>query len=195
MFVNWNGICIDDSKVKAITEWPAPTMVCGVRSFLGLANFYRCFIKNYAMLAKPLTDLTQKDKPFTWGSTEANTFLSLKFRFTTTPILAYPNNDCQFRLETDASDFATSAVLSILKDDKWHPIAFSSHAMSLEERNYLVADKEMLSVIHALEQWHHYLEGAVTLFLSYPCISFTLTHPCLLFASSSCFFLTHCLSH
>ena len=62
--------------------------------------------------------------------------------------------------ETDASDFATRAVLSIQKDDKWHPVTFSSHAMSLEERNYLVADKEMLSVIHALEQWRHYLEGA-----------------------------------
>ena len=111
-------------------------------------------------MAKPLTDLTQKDKAFTWGSVEANTFTSLKSHFTTTPILAYPDNDCQFRLETDASDFATSAVLSTLKDDKWHPVAFSSHAMSLEEWNYLVVDKEMLSVICALEQWHHYLEGA-----------------------------------
>ena len=186
---------MDDSKVKAITEWPTPTMVCGVCSFLGLTNFYRRFIKDYATLAKPLMDLTQKDKPFTWGSAEANTFSSLKSRFTTAPILAYPDNDCQFRLETDALDFTTSAALSILKDDKWHPVAFSTHAMSPEERNYPVADKEMLSVICALEQWRHYLEGAVMLFLLYPCISFTLTHPCLLFASSSCFFLTHCLSH
>ena len=60
----------------------------------------------------------------------------------------------------DALDFATGAVLSILQNDKWHPIAFSSHTMSPEERNYLVADKEMLSVICTLEQWHHYLEGA-----------------------------------
>ena len=91
---------------------------------------------------------------------EANAFASLKTRFTTAPVLAYPDNDCQFRLETDASDFATRAVLSIQKDDKWHPVAFSSHAMSPEERNYPVADKEMLSVIRALEQWCHYLEGA-----------------------------------
>ena len=160
MFVNRDGIHMDDSKVKAITDWPAPTTVHGIHSFLGLANFYRRFIKDYATLAKPLTDLTQKDKAFTWGSTEANAFASLKTRFTTTPILAYPDNDCQFRLETDASDFATGAVLSILKNDKWHPVAFSSHAMSPEERNYPVADKEMLSVICALEQWRHYLEGA-----------------------------------
>ena len=111
-------------------------------------------------MAKPLTDLTQKDKAFTWGSVEANAFTSLKTRFTTAPILAYPDNDCQFRLETDASDFTTGAVLSIQKDDKWHPVAFSSHAMSPEEQNYPVADKEMLSVIRTLEQWRHYLEGA-----------------------------------
>ena len=60
----------------------------------------------------------------------------------------------------DTLDFATGAVLSILQNNKWHPVAFSSHTMSLEERNYPVADKEMLSVIHALEQWRHYLEGA-----------------------------------
>ena len=124
---------MDDSKVKAIMDWPAPTTVRGIHSFLGLANFYRCFIKDYATLAKPLTDLTQKDKAFTWGSTEANTFASLKTCFTTAPILMYPDNDCQFRLETDASDFATGAVLSILKDDKWHPVMFSSHTMSPEE--------------------------------------------------------------
>ena len=81
------------------------------------------------MLAKPLTDLTQKDKAFSWGSAEANVFTSLKSCFTTAPILAYPDNDCQFRLETDALDFMTGAVLSILKDDKWHPVTFSSHTM------------------------------------------------------------------
>ena len=160
MFVNRDSIRMDDSKVKAIMDWPAPTTVRGVRSFLGLANFYRRFIKDYATLAKPLTDLTQKDKVFTWGSAETNTFASLKTCFTTAPILAYPDNDCQFRLETDTSDFATGTVLSIQKDNKWHPVAFSSHTMSPEEQNYPVADKEMLSIICALEQWCHYLEGA-----------------------------------
>ena len=160
MFVNRDGIKMDDAKVKAIMEWPAPTNVCGVCSFLGLANFYRHFIKDYVKLTKPLTDLTQKDHAFTWGTAEAEAFNELKHCFTTTPILAYPDNDCQFCLETDASDFTTGAILSMLKDDKWYPVAYSSHTMSLEERNYPVADKEMLSVICSLEQWHHYLEGA-----------------------------------
>ena len=96
MFVNRDGIKMDDAKVKAITEWPAPTNVRGVRSFLGLANFYRCFIKDYAKLAKLLTDLTQKDKVFSWGTAEAEAFAVLQTHFTTAPILAYPDNDCQF---------------------------------------------------------------------------------------------------
>ena len=67
MFVNRDSIKVDDAKVKAIMEWPAPTTVHGVRSFLGLTNFYCRFIKDYTKLAKPLTDLTQKDKVFTWA--------------------------------------------------------------------------------------------------------------------------------
>jgi hypothetical protein len=82
----------------------------------------------------------------------------LKNRFTTAPILAYPDNDQVFRLETDASNFVTREVLSIEQNGKWHPVTFSSHSLSPEERNYPVANKEILSVIRSLEQWHHYLE-------------------------------------
>ena len=78
----------------------------------------------------------------------------------TAPVLAYPDNNCQFHLECNASNYATGAVLSILKEDKWHPVAYHSHSMSPEEQNYPIADKEMLSVIRALEIWRHYLEGA-----------------------------------
>jgi transposase InsO family protein len=107
-----------------------------------------------------LNDLTKKDTPFAWKEAQQTAFDTLKNRFTTAPILAYPDNDRVFRLETDASNFATGAVLSIEQNGKWHPVAFSSHSMSPEERNYPVADKGMLSVIRSLEQWRHYLEGA-----------------------------------
>ena len=133
MFVNRDGIKMDDTKVKAITECPMPTTVCGIHSFLSLANFYCRFIKDYTKLTKLLMDLTQKDKVFTWGTAKAKAFSELKQCFTTAPVLTYLDNDCQFRLETDTSDFATGVVLSILKGEKWHPIAFSSHTMSLEE--------------------------------------------------------------
>jgi hypothetical protein len=144
MIVSREGIKMDDSKVKAIREWPTPKTVRGVRSFLGLANFYRRFIEGYAQVARPLNDLTKKNTPFTWKEAQQTAFDTLKNRFATAPILAYPDNDRVFRLETDASNFATGAVLSKEQDGKWHP----------------VADKEMLSVIRSLEQWHHYLEGA-----------------------------------
>jgi hypothetical protein len=160
MIVSREGIKMDDSKVKAIREWPTPKTVRGVRSFLGLANFYHRFIEGYAQVARPLNDLTKKNTPFAWKEAQQTAFDTLKNHFTTAPILAYPDNDRIFRLETDASNFATGAVLSIEQDGKWHPFAFSSHSMSPEECNYPVADKEMLSVIRSLEQWHHYLEGA-----------------------------------
>jgi transposase InsO family protein len=160
MIVSREGIKMDDSKVKAIREWPTPKTVRGVRSFLGLANFYRRFIEGYAQVARPLNDLTKKNTPFAWKEAQQTAFDTLKNRFTTAPILAYPDNDRIFRLETDASNFATGAVLSIEQNGKWHPVAFSSHSMSQEERNYPVADKEMRSVIRSLEQWRHYLDGA-----------------------------------
>ena len=77
----------------------------------------------------------------------------------TAPVLGYSGNDCQFCLECDASNYATGAVLSVLKEDKWHPVAYHSHSMSPEEQNYPIADKEMLSIIRALKIWRHYLEG------------------------------------
>jgi hypothetical protein len=107
-----------------------------------------------------LNDLTKKNTLFAWKEAQQTAFDTLKNRFTTAPILAYPDNDQIFHLETDASNFATGAVLSIEQNGKWHPVAFSSHSMSPEERNYPVANKEMLSVIRSLEQWRHYLEGA-----------------------------------
>ena len=113
MIVSREGIKMDDSKVKAIKEWPMPKMVRGVRSFLGLANFYCRFIEEYAQVTRPLNDLTKKDTPFAWKEAQQMAFNTLKLHFTTLHILAYPDNDRVFCLETDASDFATGAVLSI----------------------------------------------------------------------------------
>ena len=151
---------MDQTKVKAILDWPEPKNVKGVRSFLGRANFYRRFIKDYACIARPLHDLIEKEEPFQWEEPQQTALDTLKRHFTTTLVLTFPDLDCKFHLESDASDYAIGAVLSIKKDGIWHPVAFSSHSMMPQERNYPVADKEMLSVIQALEQWRHYLEGA-----------------------------------
>ena len=84
-------------------------------------------------MARPLNDLLKKDVAFEWTEAQQNAFDTLKKKFTTAPVLAYPDNDCQFRLECDASNYTTGAVLSILKEDKWHPVAYHSHSMSPEE--------------------------------------------------------------
>ena len=160
MIVGKDGIKMDQEKVKAILDWPAPSNVKGVRSFLGLANFYQRFIQDYAQVVRPLNDLLKKDIVFEWKEAQQHAFDMLKEKFTTAPILAYPDKDCQFHIECNASNYATGAVLSILKANKWHPVAYHFHSMSLEEWNYPITDKEMLSIIRVLEIWRHYLEGA-----------------------------------
>ena len=115
-------------------------------------------------VTRPLHDLTKKENPFHWEEPQQAVFDTLKLHFTTAPILVFPDIDCVFCLKSNASNYATGAVLSIEKEGVWHPIAFSSHSMMPQEWNYPIADKEMLSVIQALEQWRHYLEGARHLF-------------------------------
>ena len=151
MIVGKNGIKMDQEKVKVILGWPAPSSIKGVRSFLGLANFYQRFIQDYTQVARLLNDLLKKDVVFKWKEAQQHAFDMLKEKLTTAPILAYPDNNCQFCLEYNTSNYATGAVLSILKEDKWHPVAYHSHSMSPKEQNYLIADKEMLSIIKTLE--------------------------------------------
>lgn len=161
MIVSRDGVRMDESKIQAIQEWPTPMKVKHVRGFLGLANFYRRFIQDFATIARPLNDLTKKDLTWKWTDKEQKAFETLKQLFTTAPILAYPDNNCKFRVECDSSDYATGAVLSMeCSDGIWRPCAFSSHSLNEAERNYQIADKEMLAIIRALEQWRHYLEGS-----------------------------------
>ena len=100
MIVGCDGIKMDQTKVKAILDWPEPKNVKGVRSFLGLANFYRRFIKDCACVARPLHDLTKKEEPFRWEQSQQHAFDMLKEHFTTAPVLTFPDLDCKFRLES-----------------------------------------------------------------------------------------------
>ncbi|CDO69613.1 hypothetical protein BN946_scf184851.g1 [Trametes cinnabarina] len=132
-----------------------------VQAFLGFANFYRRFIKDFAKYAKPLTSLTKKDQPWVWGEEQEQAFNSLKKAFTSAPILRILDDVNPFRLETESSDFATGAVLSQLDptDKLWHPVAFYSKSLNVHEWNYEIYDKEMLAIIRALEEYRHHLEG------------------------------------
>jgi len=160
MIVSRDGIKMDPEKVNTILKWPEPMNVKQVRAFLGLGNFYQHFIKDYAIMARPMTDLTCKDTVFNFGEKECAAFEALKAAFTHTLVLQYPNQDCKFRLETDASEFAVGGVISVkCEDGEFRLVAYMSHSMTPPEPNYPIHDKEMLAIIKATEAWHHYLEA------------------------------------
>ena len=101
-----------------------------------------------------------KDTPFNWGPSQQSAFDTLLHAFTSTPVLALPDHDKPFRLITDASDFATGAILEQPDAlNQWHPVAYHSKALLPAERNYKIHNKELLAIIHALEIFRHYLEG------------------------------------
>ena len=154
------GIAMDPAKVEAVTTWPQPKNLKELQSFLGFANFYRGLIARYSALTIPLTALLKKDVPFLWSEDQETAFLAVKEAFRSSSVLAHPNEDLPFILETDASDFAVGGVLSQLHEDgKLHPVAFFSRQMVPAERNYEVYDKELLAIIVCLKQWRHLLLG------------------------------------
>ena len=151
---------MDPGKVKAVREWPAPKNLREVRGFLGFANFYRRFIKDFSKVARPLNDLTKKDTPWTWGETQNKAFEDLREAFISAPVLTLWDPSRPTRLEVDASGYATGGVLlQKLEDELWHPVAFRSASMQPAERNYQIYDREMLAIIEALKDWRHFLEG------------------------------------
>jgi len=139
--------------------------VKGVRKFLGLANYYRRFIKDFARVARPMNVLTRKDEKWQWGNEQQKTFDELKKVFTSKPVLAALDLDKEFRVEANTSNYATGGVLLMkCSDEKWRPVAFISKSLSDTERNYEIHDKEMLAVVRCLEVWRHFLERAAVKF-------------------------------
>ena len=160
LIIREGQVSMDTVKTQAVLGWPTPKNLRDVRSFVGFANFYRRFIKDFSKITRPLHDLTKKDVPWTWGTEQEKSFQALKTAFTTEPVLAMWEPNRPTRLEVDASGYATGGVLSQKLDDGlWHPIAYRSESMSDAERNYEIYDRELLSIIRALEDWRHYLEG------------------------------------
>ncbi len=153
---------MDPAKVCAVAQWPTPDSRKKVQQFLGFANFYRRFIRNFSAIAAPLHALTSPQVPFQWSPQAEEAFQQLKVRFTTAPILTVPDPSRQFVVEVDASNNGVGVVLSQRseKDNKLHPCAFLSRKLSPAERNYDVGNRELLAVKIALEEWRHWLEGA-----------------------------------
>ena len=138
-----------------------PKSVKDVQKFLGLANYYRRFVKDFAKIARPLHEMTRKENKWSWGERQQKAFEELKERFTMELVLVTPNLDKEMRVEADASDFATGGVLLMkCEDEKWRPVAYISKSLNEAERNYKIHNKEMLVIIQCLEAWRHFLEEA-----------------------------------
>jgi len=161
VIIGEDGVRIEKEKVQRVIEWPVLKNMKDVQKFLGLANYYRRFVKDFAMIAKPLHEMTRKGKKWEWGEKQQEAFEELKRRFTTEPVLVIPDLDKGMRVEADASNFATGGVLSMkCEDERWRPVAYISKSLNEAERNYEIHDKEMLVIIRCLEAWRHFLEGA-----------------------------------
>ena len=145
--VSKHGIAVDPSKVSKVRDWPTPRSVKEVRTFLGVASYYRRFVPEFARIAGPLNQLTRKGVQFTWSPEAENAFCHLKQHLCQTPIMAYPNFEKTFTLKTDASDTALGAVLCQIDDEIERPVAYASRSLSSSESNYSATEKETLAVV------------------------------------------------
>ncbi|KAK1427604.1 hypothetical protein QVD17_16293 [Tagetes erecta] len=154
--INASGIQVDPAKIEAISKWKNPETPTKVRSFLGLAGYYRRFIKNFSRIAVPLTKLTRKNVTFKWGPEQVEAFKTLKEKLTNAPILAIPEGNEDFVVFCDASYTGFGCVL--MQRDK--VIAYASRQLKVNEIGYPTHDLELGAIIFALKLWRHYLYGA-----------------------------------
>ena len=161
--VKRDGVSMQQHKVLAVDSWPTLQSVKDVRSFLGLAGFYRRFVKDFSKIAQPLTDLTQIKVGdwWSWGAAEQSAFDELKRALTSAPVLAHPDPQRQWTVQTDASGLAIGGVLSQRQDDGlMRPVAFWSKKLSSAERNYSATERELMAIVKATEHWRAYLHGS-----------------------------------
>ncbi|CAL9002595.1 unnamed protein product, partial [Prunus brigantina] len=153
--ISAEGIYVDPQKIEAVMNWPQPTSVTEIRSFLGLAGYYRRFVEGFSVIAAPLTRLTRKGVKFEWSDECEKSFTELKTRLTTAPVLTLPDDSGNFVIYSDASQQGLGCVL--MQHGK--VIAYASRQLKKHELNYPVHDLELAAVVFALKIWRHYLYG------------------------------------
>jgi hypothetical protein len=151
--ISSKGVSTDQSKIEAMLHWPVPTTVTELRAFLGLTGYYRKFVRQYGIMAKPLTNLL-KHRQFTWSPAAQLAFDNIKVAMTRTPVLALPNFNAPFTVETDACQNGIGAVLM----QHGQPIDYLSKALGEKHRSLSIYEKEFLALIMAVEKWRHYLQ-------------------------------------
>jgi hypothetical protein len=154
--ISSEGIAVDPAKVDTVLQWGTPEFVSEIRSFLGLAGYYRRFIEGFSKLALPLTKLTRKDQAFVWDGDCERSFQELKKRLTTAPVLILPDAKESFVVYCDASKMGLGGVLM----QKGKVVAYASRQLKVHEKNYPTHDLELAAVVFALKTWRHYLYGS-----------------------------------
>jgi hypothetical protein len=151
-----NGVSNDPIKIRDVQAWPSSQSIKDIRSFLGLAGHYRRFVKNFGMIARPLTDLLKKGTLFLWTDICEEAFQLLKRSLVSAPVLALPNFNQPFAFETDASETGIGVVLQ----QDGHPIAYVSKALGRRTQRLSTYEKESLAILLAIDQWKAYLQPA-----------------------------------
>jgi hypothetical protein len=154
------GIKADPDKIEAVKTFPSPNSTKELQSFLGLSNYYRRFIYQYADIARPLTKLLRKGVAFTWTPDCQEAMQKLKEALMSSPVLTYPDFRRPFVLSTDASNFAVGADLSQVINGEEHPIAYASRQLNTAETNYSTTEKELLAIVFGVTHFKCYLIGA-----------------------------------
>ncbi|MCH81746.1 Ty-3/gypsy retroelement polyprotein [Trifolium medium] len=154
-FITAEGVSTDPAKLQAVSDWPLPKNLKQLRGFLGLAGYYRRFVKDFGKIAKPLTDMLRKDC-FIWSDQSTKAFEALKQALVSSPVLSLPDFTQQFIVETDASGKGIGAVLM----QNRHPIAYISKSLGPRQQALSVYERELLAIVYAVQKWGSYLSHA-----------------------------------
>ncbi|GBG81139.1 hypothetical protein CBR_g31815 [Chara braunii] len=157
--ISGDGLAPEEAKIAAIQEWPQPQTVRDVRSFFGLASYYRKFVRNFSAVAAPLTNLTKKDTPFLWSLHCQMTFARLKQALTRAPALKLSDPTLPFVLTTDASQYGIGAVLQQDDGNGLRPVEFMSKKIKTQKLQDSTYEKELYALVSALKHWKHFLLG------------------------------------
>lgn len=157
--IDEDGIAMDKSRLEAIENYPQPTCVKDIQRLMGLAGWYRRFIKDFSEITAPITELEKKHVKFKWNEERENAFKKLKIALTTAPVLASPRYDLPFEIQADASKTACGSVLVQHIDGQERVIAYMSQKFSATQQKYHVTELECLAVLLAIEKFRPYIEG------------------------------------
>ena len=153
------GVQPDPTKVEKVRHWPVPVNLTEVRAFLGLASYYRRWIKDFATIAAPLHRLQRKDEEWKWTPACQGAFESLRDALCEAPVLSFPRKEGRFILDTDASKDGLGGTLSQIQDGEEKPVGHASKALSRAQRNYCTTHRELLGVVTMVQYYKHYLMG------------------------------------